>query len=86
MFSDGDNLADTFVSTDNRGLGLQWPICFADVEICVTDPGTDHLDETFARPKIGWLCYGEVALDHHRLLGARYDCRNLSLWDLIGHG
>lgn len=86
MIRNGDDFTHAFVSANERYRRLDGPVPLAHVEIGVTHPCTDHLDETLARPKLGWLGDWDVALHHHGLFEAGYDGGELCVWDLVGHG
>ena len=86
VLCDGDDLADAFVSADERRRPLDGPVTPTEVEIGVADPGADHLDETLAECELGGLGDADVVLHHHGLLGSGDDGGELRLGDVVGHG
>jgi hypothetical protein len=61
--TNSNDLANTFVATDERELVRKRPVAKAGVQVGVTHAGAVHLDETLSRCEFLWLLHRMVILE-----------------------
>ena len=86
MLSNGDDLANTFMTADQGCLGGDGPVALASVEIGVADTGAVHLDETLAGGELLGPRHLVLGVDDDRGVRVLDDSGGLNLGDGVGHG
>jgi hypothetical protein len=61
--ANSDDLANTFVATDEWELARKRPVAQAGMQVGVAHAGAVHLDETLSRFELFWLFHRMVILD-----------------------
>jgi hypothetical protein len=64
--ANGNDLANTFVATDEWELVRKRPVAQAGMQVGVAHAGAAHLDETLPRCELLWLLHRMVILDEDR--------------------
>jgi hypothetical protein len=83
--TNGDNVADAFVASDEGKLARQRPITQTGVEICVAHASAVHLKKTLSRGEVIWLLHRMVIFNANRcVVGVDYSGL-LNSWDLLRH-
>jgi hypothetical protein len=80
-----DDLADAFMTTDERELVSEWPVTLAGVQVSVTYASAMHLDQTFPRSELVWLLHRIVIPDRDGCVGRYDDSGLLGSWDVVRH-
>lgn len=85
MRTNCDDLADAFVTADERELVREWPVTLASVQVGVAHASAMHLDETFPWSELVGLLHRIVVPDRDGCVGRYDDSGLLGSWDVVRH-
>lgn len=85
MRTNRDDLADAFVTADERELVSEWPVTLTSVQVGVAYASAMHPDETFPGSELAWLLHRIVVPDRDGCVGRYDDSGLLCSRDVVRH-